>query len=597
VIGFLRLFFWLRWSLLKGGFRAAMSKGGFSAFGAVLSVVAPVLMGLFLALGAIGFVFAGLAGGQALIGEDETRRGLALAILRVTTAISTVFLFIAPAMRASRSSSSSSESEGLTRLLLLPLSRRHLHACEVGANAADPWLLTLMPGLFVLAGIVAGAASLLGALVATLATVLLVLAFLTLAALLGICLQLLLRNRRRAETVMLVGMMLWIGALMFPAFLESREVAREAEGHAAREERAPLATEAEARQAESAAEESVVRKSPALRGLEFSPWLQVLPSEAHARALALSSRGEAVAALPSLASLAAFAGLSWWLSLVAWRRLIFSPAGGAAGGRVDPLRLKLRALPGMAPATSCVAIATARGFFRTVRGKLALGLTPVVVVFLGIVLDQGQKAVPEAIFLRGVGSSLGLIAIAMSLLSLLPVIANAFASDRAGFTMQALTPISERRLVWGKTIGSLLIYVPCLVLSLTAAGLAGGMKDPVLVLGAIVGGLGSFAFAAPAGAWVSVLLPRHADLGSIGQAGNPHQGAQLIVMLVMGFTMGLGALASWLGVAVIGSAWGGLAGSTLHAGLAWLVAWPLLDGAAGGLQERWEAVLLEAQGR
>lgn len=603
MIRFLLLFLRLRWQLARGAFRAASAKGGIAAFGAVLSVIAPVVLGILLVAASTGLAVLGWLGGRALLGEDEGPRAAALLVLRFVLGLGTGLFVIMPAVRASRGSSGDAQA-GLTRLLLLPLSRRHLHACEVAANCLDPILILFTPAVLAMGLAVALAARPDAAVLALLSSLLLVGALAMLTACLAFGLQLVLRERRRAERVLLVTMVGLIGFSFVPPLMERAEDRRRAAAAAAAENAPPpepipqppvlTEEEREAARAERRAERQARR---ARKAETFPIWLQWLPSEAHARSLALATTGRPWATAPSLAWLAIFVGGGWWASGRLWTRIVTTPESSGGGAVVDPATVRLRRLPWVAPETSAVALTTARTFLRTVRGKLALGLTPVTVAFLGFVLGEGSRSVTNNALLEQASERLGWMAIFMSLLSLLPVSANAFASDRAGLTMQALAPISERRLVWGKALGSALIYAPCLLLSTLAASLVGAGFAPSFWLRTLVAGFAGLAFMLPLATWMSILLPKHSDLGSLTQAGNPHQGAQWVVILGAGVMMALVGLADAGGSFLTGSPWGGVAGSLVVALVAGLVAWPLTEAAAGALEKRREIVLSTAQGR
>ena len=604
MIRFVLLLLRLRWQLAKGAFRAASAKGGLAALGAVVAVVAPFIAALFLLVGAVALAGLAWKGGVALGAGPDGDRGLALLIMRLSLGLGTGMLLIEPAIRASRGASGDAQS-ALTRLLLLPVSRRHLHVSEVASSAMDPIVLLFAPALIALGLSVARSSSVAAGVVTLLAGLLLIVGFVTLAAALSFGLQLVLRNRQRAESLLLATMVALISFALLPGLLERLEDRRKALApgrSAAAEEVEPMAPPppmpSDEEQAAAHAKRRAENEQRRVQRAETFPvWLQWLPSEAHGRAVATATGGRPVAALPWLAWIGAFAAGAWWLSRVLWERLVSSPESSGGGGHVDPASVRLRELPLVAPATSVVALTTARTFFRTVRGKLAIALTPLTVGFLGFMLSEGSKVVTETGVLLSVRGRLGWFAIFMSLLSLLPVSANAFASDRAGLTLQALAPIGVRRLVWGKALGGLLIYLPCLLLCLLAASFVGAGFAPSFWLRTLASGLAALAFLTPLATWMSILLPKHADLGTLNQAGNPHQGAQWVVILGTGVVMALVGLADVGGQFVTGSPWGGVAGCLLLAALGLVAAWPLLDAASEALEKRREVVLSTAEGR
>ena len=99
---------------------------------------------------------------------------------------------------------------------------------------------------------------------------------------------------------------------------------------------------------------------------------------------------------------------------------------------------------------------------------------------------------------------------------------NQFASDRAGLSLQFLTPLRPVDLVRGRAVGCGLLYATTLALCLVCALLVaptGGVGEWLAVL---LGALASYALITPIGALMSALLPVASDLRDTGTKGSAH---------------------------------------------------------------------------
>jgi hypothetical protein len=123
------------------------------------------------------------------------------------------------------------------------------------------------------------------------------------------------------------------------------------------------------------------------------------------------------------------------------------------------------------------------------------------------------------------------------LYAMLAFVANQFASDRAGLTLQLLAPIADRDLVTGKLVGCGVVYAVLLLICLGCALLAAPGGSPLVWTSVVLGGAASYLLLAPAGAVLSALFPVASDLARTGSGGNPH-GLSLVVgtMLVVLFS-------------------------------------------------------------
>jgi len=202
MIATLRAFAWLRYRFLVNGLRGGKRRDSMERLSRVAAVVVPALLLMFFLVAAVGLGALAFTGGRLVaMGEIEAR--VVLVVARLLLLIVLAILLLAP-LGASLHGS----LPGLTRFLLLPIAPRTLHFIEVAAGAADPWIAFLLPGFLLLpAGLAAGGRT--GAALSALAAgagCLLVL--ICLGALISLSLQWLLRDRRRAEIVTVVFMLL-----------------------------------------------------------------------------------------------------------------------------------------------------------------------------------------------------------------------------------------------------------------------------------------------------------------------------------------------------------------------------------------------------
>jgi hypothetical protein len=378
-----------------------------------------------------------------------------------------------------------------------------LYAAHALGGITDPWIFLSIP---LLAGIVAGAlasGAVATAGMAVVAGTAMLLVLLGLAGLSSAILQLLVRNRRRAEALVVVGMLAIVLVSLMPSVLIPEDFDRE-------DARGPS------------------------QDIPLPQWSRTLaselPSELYVGAVRQASAGATTAAAASAAGLLAWALLAHGVTWPIYQRLLGSPASnGGTRRRATGGRLHVR-VPGLSPRTAAVAISYVRLGLRTPRGRTII-LMPVVMllVFAGIFYSRGT-ALPLGPVRVGAGYSLGLFGLFLGLMSLTPFAFNQFAVDRAGLTLQFLSPISTRELLYGKAIGGAIIAaIPC-VLSIVV-GIVTGAHSLLLWLAIALGALSTYILLSPAAAVLSLVFPRAVDLSSAGQASNAHQAAGLIGLL------------------------------------------------------------------
>ncbi len=584
----LATFAWLRWrqtaNSVGRGRRGALQR--LAAVGELAGKIILVSMAGAGALGlAVGAVFAGLA-----LAREGDARSAVLLVLRVGLAIFTLTLFFFPALRAMNRG-----NYGRTRLLLLPIAPRRLHALEVGAHLADPWLLLIVPALGTL-GLAVAWTSGLGGLVALAAGVLFLLVLTLLSSVASFGLELLLRDRRRAEWVLLVVMCLWVVGAMTPGLQQSRHQPRPSGSKATSEaaHRAKPAPEAPpAGRAERSAPGSAARAAGSkLDALErFPVWLQVVPSEAYARAVARGSAGRSGAALASLLALALIAFVVFRLSFGLWRRLLASPAGSSAraGARAAARPLHL---PGLSPGAAVVAWAQVRTYLRTLPGRLSVVTLPVVLLALIFMLRGSASRIAGLERLGfGAGAALALGSAVFANLSLQSLSLNLFAIDGPGFSLSVLSPLSRRDLVLGKAAAEGLLATG---LTILGSGVVMTLEPAALPFwpAILLAGVAISALLAPLHAWISMFFPKAVDLGRLGKQAQPNQLANLVGLVATAVSVPAATLPAIVVFAFTRSVLAATAAELVWAALALAVSRALLGLAARTLAGREEAIYL-----
>ena len=565
MIRILRAFAVFRWRLfinsLRGRRRDSLEQISRISRLLVIAIVSSTLVPA-----SILFAFLAIVGGRGL--AQGTASALPL-LMGARGALFMVMLFVAisPILRFGGIPSS------VTRLALLPISRRGLFGMEIVSQLADPWILALTPALLAFpAGLAAGgdaraacwallaALGILGAL-ATLGSA---------ASLLG---ALLFRNRRLGEYTMIVVLVAIMAGAYVPMLFGRNAASR----------------------GRSSTERAAGAPRPGitipLSSLSSSRWARLLPSEAYVRALedALRSRTESPA-LP-LASLAGLAVVLGGAARWAFGRLFDAP--GERRNRATRATAAIRAIPGVTPAASAVAWTTMRLMLRSVRGRVMIFTAPIPVLMIGLYWRTTPLAGSHASIAGVIGAALGTT---MSLLALQSVLADQFAIDRAGLTLTFLTPVADRDLVAGKAVGcGLAAAIPVSLSILFSAALHPG--GSLLLWAAVpVAATAAFVAQSPVAAFLSAAFPASYDLMTL-KGGNAHPLAAILcslsTALSLGVFGGLGALVYVLmdsPVLALCAAGGGLA---LACGIAWL-GYPTVARVIG---RRRENLAMIAQGR
>lgn len=592
---------WLRWRALVNALAGKRRSGG-GRVSAWLGLVLGVVLGLVTTGIATGLAIAAWFAGGALIAGGGG--GAALVGLRVVGAIFLGLLAFFTVLAAGRSAITD-----WTRLLLLPIARRELHALELIGSFGEPWLLVTVPSLLLLVVALAarGAAS---GLIAALGGMLFYLTLAALATLLALLVQLLLRDRRRAEVVMLVAMVALMTLGWLPSVLMSRGQDRKAgpraqptatsERQQPRGERGPNGPDASEPRPRAVPEatqrEPVFLEVPPWhpayakrRAARIQRWLQPVPSEAYARALSHAAAGRTTRAALPLGILAAEAALLYTLSAIVWRRLVDSPALGSRRNR--KLALPRLASPSTLAGHPATAIARAQvaTTLRSVQGRIAI-LSPTVLA-AAFSLTTDLRHMPFGDLASFVGTTAVLALGPISVMVYQAVLLNQFGIDGAGFSLQTLSPLSDRDLVLGRALAGATLALFALLPALLVTTLLHPSTPLLLWPATMLGAIAAYLLVAPVALWLSMLFPKAADLSKLGKKGKPHGaaafGGLFLVMIALGFVQALGAL----GFAIGGPA-GALLAEALLAAAAAMLAWPLFLLVAQTLPARRDALLL-----
>jgi hypothetical protein len=539
MIGQLRAFAWLRWRMLLNRVRGTKRRDTMEQAASIIAMVAPALV-VVMSLGSVTVLaVAGWYGGRAIARGGDAAT-VSTFILRIILVVQLVIVTVMPLGLGAQSASRK------TRLLLLPISRRLLHALEVLGGIADPWIFAVVPGLVLLVfGILAGGAFATAA-VAAAVVVGMALLLLSLSALASFLVQWLMRDRRRAE----VSTLLFVFLLSLAGFVPQM--------FALNRDRDRSAMTPEERRESRLTVEKIEAAIPS--------WARVLPSEMAGLAIAGAARGDIASASGWVGGLWVATAAVWLASAQVHRRLLNlgdSVARRSTGAGV----VGLRRVPWVSPAVSAIAAAQWRTAIRSVRGRLAILMPgPIIAVLLVVITRSGDVPWADRI---GEYSHLACAAAAtMALMTVHPFTLNQFATDRAGLTLQFLLPISARQLAWGKALGTLALYAMSLCVGMVAVAISSGVSSLWLWASVVCGALAAFLLQAPFAAMISALLPSPSDLNKTGSAGNPHAGAALvgilgtmlavapillIVLIIPAWSRGLTLLASavWLLVAAL----------------------------------------------
>lgn len=559
----LRALCWLRWRTLVNTLDRSGRRDLLERFSRTIESLGPILVAVlavpaFLAAAALG----AFAGASLVTGRLPELWGAVRVALVALLVVAVTVPLVAPGGR---------QLAGMRRLLLLPISRAVLYVTETFAALADPWTAMAVPLVLAVPIGVAWSGGLLPGVTTLIPGLLFVLVLIGAVSLSSTTLQLVARNRRRAELVTLIAMLMLPMIGVLPSIM-SPEVRR------GRQRQLPAAER---------------RRAPARL---LPAWTQISPTEMYASAASLGAeRRYREAALPVLGLVtwaAALHGATWLL----FRRLYDSPMSAGGRSSADAGDVRLARIPGLSPAAAAIAMAQVRLVLRSVRGRTCL-LGPLLLfaVFGALTLSRGDLG-PMAVLTDRGGIGLALFVAFFSLVSMHPIVVNQFAVDGAGLTLEFLQPISGRDLLRGKAVGGALVsFAPAAVAVLLARVVFdGGTWGQWAALA--FGSIATYALVAPLAATMSLAFPRAVNFNSMGRSSNPHQLATLITLMASAFAaapaFGLAVLAAFMGRPNLAALFVGLWAAVAVAAGWWLLL--LVDRL---LEQRRENLLFVAAGR
>ena len=494
-----RSFAWMRWRVFVNSLERTGARDTVERFSIAIEKLGPIMALVLLIPSATLLLVLGLVSGFGLAtGGWSVMMGIVRGILFAVLFITILSPLVLP-MR---------DSSTIARLLLLPIPRRVLYFAQAIGAFGDPWVALSIPLLLGIAIGLAAGLHFVAALVALLAGIGFLLIVIGLTTFSSSLLQLLLRDRRRGDLVMLIAVLVLPLIGIVPQFILRPE--RVNGRHLTRAERQALPP------------------SRAERALERV--MHYVPSELYTRATNTSVVSPAYTLAP-LAGLGVVMLVIHGTAFVAYRRLLDMPASMGARRASTLGGLWDRRIPGLSEGASAVALTQYRLGLRTPRGRAAM-FTPVIVPLLlaGVMYSRG-KGLPLSGAIGGPGLPLAIFGCFAAILTLIPLALNQFAIDKAGFTRQMLSPLSIRELLAGKAVGNALIALGPALFCFIVPAVAFPGGAPALWLTLPLAIAATYLLFAPAAAAWSAIFPKQVDLNSIGNNGNAHQVAALLGML------------------------------------------------------------------
>lgn len=557
MIRWIRIFVWMRVRETINSVRSGFRRDKATFLSRFAEASAPLLLGLIMAPLALGLAVGAFIGGWYMASQGELLadgwplRGPLLA--------ATLLVVISPLV-----STMKGEATAAPRLLLLPIPRPLLHRIQVLSTVGDP-VIAVVSGVLIAfpAGMVLGGQPL-AALVTAVAGLALLVLFMCLTSAAGSLLQLLFRDRRRAEWITTIAVTVMVLLAVTPQLLIENFHSEEAE------------------------ERFLTMLQTAI---------SIAPSEIYVDSLRHSLSGAHLAALISPLILLLAASLLYALSRKSFSYLLSSPESSSPRRSREKKQSRSLQIPGVPPQVSGVAWASARSFLRTARIRLAIFLMPLMLPIMGLAISSGMSDEWSQRIPVSTGVLLGMMAVGFALLNTQQVLFNQFGIDRSGLTLQFLCPLTPRQLVVGKLVANGFLVFLTLLGGLLGAVIFDPSGSIFLWMATPVVTLAAFLFLGPAASLLSIFLPHGADLGQWGKKGNPHPTAAFIGILLIGPALGPPLALVAAGLLIWESLW-----MTWAALLAWtlfslLIAWALTEVASHMLESRWEALSLTAQDR
>jgi hypothetical protein len=572
---------WLRWRLLVNLLRPTKRRDALERASRAIQVIGPVI---FFLIFIPAVLLAGFGGGLAgwYLPQSGNFHRPAFMVLRTILSVELLLALLAPLLRASQG-----VTPNLSRFLLLPIPVRDLYACEVLTAFVNPWMAFLTAGSLMLPVGMAFAGELGGA-CAALAAAAGILVFLSgLETLVSSSASLLFRDRRRAEIATFVLMASLAAVSFLPGLLTTFGPVKR---------RLPDEKKIERMAEQASPEKSKRPEAPGWSGKPLPLWALAYPPELYARCVALSADHRPGGAVLPLAPLLLWAAGIHWIGARFYRRILETPEVSSPRRRGRGAVVSWPRLPGLSDAASAVAVTQVRLVFRSVQGKIQFCVLPMVILVMGLLWLRHPEDLAQGPSLP-VGLVLAVAGIFFAMMTLEGTLLNQFAMDRAGLTLEFLSPISDRDMILGKAAaGAVLVASRAFPAMLVAALLAPG-GSIFLWLSLPFAALALFALMAPLGAILSALLPRPVDPGKITKQNQPHFAASILGMA--GYLFAAGPIAGLAGGALflLDSPALALVFIVLWTGVALTISLSLLRLAERLLARRRENLALVAEGR
>ncbi len=496
----LRAFAWMRWRMLVNSFEKTGSRDVLERFSIAAEKLGPIIAGLLIVPSSLVLLAGSAAAGYAVAAGDQN--SLILVFLRYVLLFAPVAAILGPLFLPS------GDRTNPVRFLLLPIPRSTIYVAQAAAAIGEPWIVLTLPILLgIPVGLLAGGA-LGGFFFAAFAGACLFVTIVGIAALSTTLLHLIVRDRRRAELLGVAFILVVSMAGFLPGLLQGTRQ-RDAEGKRVRRDVAlPAWLQQDARRV-----------------------LAVYPTELYLRSTRTAAAGHLQAAAAPALAIAGTALVVHVIGFLAFGRVLESQgSSGVRRGTAERAAWRIR-LPGLSSGAAAVATAHLKLVARTTRGRTSLMSPLVILVVFSVLAFRRHGGMDFGSFQLEGGLPLALFTSFVSLVATLPIAMNQFAVDRAGLTMVLLSPLPEGEYLAGKAVGTALIALPLAFVCMVAAYVMFPAGSPALWLSVLLGLVATFLVVAPAAAVFSAMLPKLADLSSIGSKGNAHGLAGLLGLL------------------------------------------------------------------
>lgn len=566
----LRAFVWLRWRLLANSIYGGQKRDRMEQISRALALFVPIILAALSAGSVVAIALSGFLGARA-IARGLIEPDIAVVILRFSLLGALALLTLVTVVSPHQTSTTR-----YTRLVLLPIRRQTLHLVEVLAGMADPVVAFVVPGLLLFAVGLAIHGYLVAGAWAFLAAIGLVMVMTTLAAVLSFLVSWLLRSRRRGELFTLVFVLAISLVSFVPAFFGERmenESRRRRPGEARR----------------TFSVEAFDQRLPA--------WTRMLPSELYGRAVGAGLAGNNARAGLAVLLLFVQGGVLFAASSAVHRRLITALEGDRVRRRNAEGRSVLQELPLLSPEASAVAWAQVRTGLRSVRGRLLVLLPGPMMAMMTLLFKETGRGERFVLMLSENGHLMVGVAGLFSLYAMQALTMNMFGSDRAGLTLQFLSPIADRDLARGKVAGCGLVFAVGMALAVVSVLLVAANSTPALWVAVVLGVFAAYVLLSPAYVWLSALFPVASDLSKTGGGGNPHPLPMLAGVVLVALCVAPAGL-----IIVLTQFWLEQPGLAPMLMTGWLlvtlvIAVPLIGVASRAIGQRRENLALVAQGK